>query len=448
MFGYLVLATLLLCVPVALAVPYVALLAYVWLQYLAPQAMLWGLPGEFPYSQTFGALVLLGFLWQAKRVRPMGWMVALFALFLLWINVTTYFAIGEPDEVFVKWDRTLKVLVISFCTIFFLRSRIRIEAYLLVFVLAIAYVALGGAVKTILTGGGGTTVTGAGASFVSDRSVVAMVMFMTIPLVIYLAKHATLFPVTRLTRIAGTGLVVCCVLAAVGTHARAGLVVALVFATVAFLRSRRKLVFIVVSVVLAGVALSFVPAEWFERMQTIRTYEEDASAMGRIHSWLFAIDIALERPLTGGGFRVFTLNIDPTTGKWLDSHSYLFEILAEHGFVGLGLFLMLLGGAFLSNRRLARATRGVPALAWIHDLSGAINMSLLAFSTGGLFVGVGSYSFAYDFIALSIGLRIAVSDEIAALPAPARGRRWGARVPVPVPGPARPIAPQPGETLA
>lgn len=428
MFGYLLLGTLLLLAPVAAVVPYVALLVYVWLQYLAPQAMVWGMPQEFPYSQLFGALVLLGFLWQSKRVRPLGWMVALFAAYIVWINVTTHFAIGTPEEVAVKWDRTLKVLMVSFCAIFFLRGRLRIEAYLLVFVLALSYVSLGGAVKTLLTGGGGRVVTGAGASFVGDRSVVAMAMFMTIPLVLYLSRHAALFPTNRFTRLAGIGMVVACVLTAVGTQARAGLVVALVFTAVAFWRSKHKLRFVLGAAVAGAIALAVAPDAWFERMETIKTYEQDASAMGRINSWLFAIDIAMQRPLIGGGFRVFTLNVDPESGKWLDSHSYLFEILAEHGFVGLGIFLCLFGGAYVGNRRVARACRDDPALAWARDLAGALNLSLVAFAVGGLFVGVGSYSFVYDFIALSMGLRISVAQQAgatAAAPAPSgpRGRR-------------------------
>lgn len=449
MFGYLLLGTLLLLVPVAAVVPYVALLVYVWLQYLAPQAMVWGMPQEFPYSQLFGALVLLGFLWQSKRVRPVGWMVALFAAYVVWINVTTHFAIGTPEEVAVKWDRTLKVLVVSFCAIFFLRGRLRIEAYLLVFVLALSYVSFGGAVKTLLTGGGGTVVTGAGASFVGDRSVVAMAMFMTIPLVLYLSRHSTLFPANRFTRIAGIGTVVACVLTAVGTQARAGLVVALFFTAVAFWRSKHKLRFLLGASVAAALALAVAPDAWFERMETIKTYEQDASAMGRINSWLFAIDIAMQRPLIGGGFRVFTLNVDPESGKWLDSHSYLFEILAEHGFVGLGIFLCLFGGAYLGNLRLARACRDDPSLAWARDLAGALNLSLVAFAVGGLFVGVGSYSFVYDFIALSMGLRISAAEQLgaaAAAPAPSgpRGSGGGRR-----PAPRRAAArPQTGGALA
>ena len=47
-----------------------------------------------------------------------------------------------------------------------------------------------------------------------------------------------------------------------------------------------------------------MPQQWFERMATIKTYEQDASAMGRINAWNMAFNLAKDRPL-GGGFDAF-----------------------------------------------------------------------------------------------------------------------------------------------
>ena len=50
----------------------------------------------------------------------------------------------------------------------------------------------------------------------------------------------------------------------------------------------------------------FLPQKYIGRIRTIQTYEQDASAMGRINAWYFALNLAKDRPLVGGGFEAFT----------------------------------------------------------------------------------------------------------------------------------------------
>ena len=50
--------------------------------------------------------------------------------------------------------------------------------------------------------------------------------------------------------------------------------------------------------------LSIMPQQWFDRMSTVKTYEQDESAMGRINAWHMAFNLAKDRPL-GGGFDAF-----------------------------------------------------------------------------------------------------------------------------------------------
>ena len=40
-------------------------------------------------------------------------------------------------------------------------------------------------------------------------------------------------------------------------------------------------------------------------MNTIENYEQDGSAQGRLQMWTFAINVAKDRPINGGGFGVF-----------------------------------------------------------------------------------------------------------------------------------------------
>jgi O-antigen ligase len=44
-----------------------------------------------------------------------------------------------------------------------------------------------------------------------------------------------------------------------------------------------------------------MPQQWYDRMSTIQTYDQDQSAIGRINAWHMAYNMAKDRPL-GGGF--------------------------------------------------------------------------------------------------------------------------------------------------
>src|SRR5258708_38674129 len=110
-----------------------------------------------------------------------------------------------------------------------------------------------------------------------------------------------------------------------------------------------------------------MPQQWKDRMSTIQTTDEedlDTSAKGRLNSWMFAWNLAKDRPITGGGFHVFIspafLQYAPDPTDLHDSHSIYFEMLGEHGFVGLAIFLSLGFCTWLSGRWVIRQARGLP----------------------------------------------------------------------------------------
>ena len=88
-----------------------------------------------------------------------------------------------------------------------------------------------------------------------------------------------------------------------------------------------------------------VPQSWYERMSTIQTYQTDQSALGRINAWHTAFNVAKDR-VTGGGFEMWITPVfrqyapDPFNVR--DVHSIYFEVMGEHGFIGFGLFVLLI----------------------------------------------------------------------------------------------------------
>ena len=86
-------------------------------------------------------------------------------------------------------------------------------------------------------------------------------------------------------------------------------------------------------------AIMFMPDVWETRMSTIETYEEDGSAMGRINAWTMAYNLANARPIVGGGFEIYTRRMfqqyAPDPEDVHSAHSIYFQMLGEHGYVGL-----------------------------------------------------------------------------------------------------------------
>jgi probable O-glycosylation ligase (exosortase A-associated) len=120
--------------------------------------------------------------------------------------------------------------------------------------------------------------------------------------------------------------------------------------------SNKKLVgFSLLGIIALGVVL-FSPANYFSRMSTITSYEEDSSAMGRIKAWGTAVEMAIDHPILGvgaGSFnsaygRIYRKPDDPA--RWISTHSVYFKVVSEYGFPGIILYLLTIWQSIKVNR--------------------------------------------------------------------------------------------------
>jgi probable O-glycosylation ligase (exosortase A-associated) len=146
-------------------------------------------------------------------------------------------------------------------------------------------------------------------------------------------------------------------------------------------------------------------------MESIRTYTQDPSALGRLNSWMFAIELANAHPVTGGGSRAFTPELfqqyAPDPENFHDAHSIFFEVLAEQGYVGLLLYLILGITALVTASRTVTIAKRHDELAWAGDLARFSQVSLIGYAVGGAFLGLAYFDLPYAvmaFIACTYGL--------------------------------------------
>jgi len=161
---------------------------------------------------------------------------------------------------------------------------------------------------------------------------------MVIPLLLYLGRESA----TRTVRwilFATFGL---SMLAVPFTYSRRGTIGLVSVAAVLTYRSPRKWITVPFATGAVAAFLSYAPVKWNARMQTVESYDQDASAQSRLLAWRVAVRMANGRSILGGGFKAFNSDTferyAPDYGRFHEAHSIFFSLLGEQGYPGLCIF--------------------------------------------------------------------------------------------------------------
>jgi putative inorganic carbon (hco3(-)) transporter len=215
-------------------------------------------------------------------------------------------------------------------------------------------------------------------------------------------------------RYALLAMMVLSVVAVVSTQSRGALLAVLAMGLVLWTRTKKKVLTMVISIGLASVVVWFMPSTWETRMQTIGNYQEDTSAMQRLNSWETAVNVANDR-LTGAGFAIATAEIfakySPNRNWVFTAHSIYFQVLGEHGYIGLLLFLSLGAVSFWNASRLRGPTLEKQETAWLHDLSGMIQVSMVGYAVGGAFLSLAYFDLPYNIMVILVASKYWLKEE-------------------------------------
>jgi probable O-glycosylation ligase (exosortase A-associated) len=183
-----------------------------------------------------------------------------------------------------------------------------------------------------------------------------------------------------------------------------------------WLKTRAKVMGGIMLVVLVSLAIGFMPEKWDERMRSIGNYEEDASAQGRINAWRMAFNLATDRPLTGGGFEIYNQNVfaryAPNPTDLHASHSIYFQMLGEHGFVGLFLFLLLWLLVWRDASWIDRRARRLEGWQWASDLARMVQVALVGYVVGGTFLNLAYYDVPYNLLVALVVTRTLLEKQL------------------------------------
>ena len=411
----LLLLVCLMFVTVGFMSPFVLTLGYVWVDVFAPHYLSYGMLSSTPIAFIMGASAVASYLLMDRKSPPRFTAITALQVALgIWITCTTQWAL-VPAVAYVRWDFAIKVAVFATFVPYAIRSRVQIEALLLVYVFSMAGHILPWGLKTSVSGGGYELALGllpVNASLLSESSTVAGIGVMMAALLMWISGHSIILPRLRIVKLGLYAMMAFGLIATIGTFARTGLVAIAVGAGSLFWRSKHKFRFLVGAAVMGGIMAYFASDKWAARISTVNTYQADASAMIRVRVWEWTWDFAQTHPF-GGGFWVFQTN--KVTVPAVDGgsvtiygrafHNVFFALLGEHGYPGLVLYVALIVACFLALRRTVLLTRGHEEHRWAADLARALQTCILVMFAVGNFVEIGWSPIIWYLFSLSVCLR-------------------------------------------
>jgi len=387
--------------PFVLKRPWIGILLWYWLGYMNPHRLAYGFAYDFPFAMIVALVTLVAFFFS-KEKKEMIWSreTVVLLVFIGWMLITTLLSF-YPDTAWVQWNKVWKIQLMIFLTILIINDRQKLHWMIWVMALSLGFYGVKGGIFTILNGGA-YHVQGPAGTFIAGNNELALALVMTIPLIRYLHLQET----RKWVKNGLAGAMVLTGVAAVGSQSRGALLALAAMGFFLWIKSRHKMstgVFIVLAV---AIMATVMPQEWYDRMNTIKTYEQDESAQGRINSWHTAFNVAADR-VTGGGFEM--LRRVPTFQQYapnpymvVDAHSIYFEVLGEHGFIGFGLFILLWLLAWVRARQTVKQCKNDPDRKWAADLSAMMQVSLVGYAVGGLFLGMAYFDLPYHLLIIVV----------------------------------------------
>lgn len=388
--------------PYAFKRPVVGALVYAVFSLMSPQRLSFGFAYFFPFAMILATVTILSLLASKEQKKlPFTPPVIQLIIFTAWITLTTFFA-QNPEGAWAEWNRVIKTMLMTLLTIMTIRTVNDVKALLLTIGVSLGFWGFKGGVWTILSGGH-NGVLGPQSTYIGDNNTLALAMVTTVPLLVALSNIAP----TKWTKRIALGLAVLTAISALGSYSRGALLGGLAMTFFLWLKSNSKAKTGAILLLLVPILLTAMPAEWTGRMHTIDNYQEDGSAMGRINAWQFAINVANHLPL-GGGFMCFTAPMyqlfAPNPNFVIVAHSIYFQVLGEHGYIGLFFFLLLFFLSWRTGSRVVRKCGTNPEYAWAATTAKMCQVSIIGYLTAGAFLAMAFYELPYYILAVLVSI--------------------------------------------
>ena len=407
-------------IPLSLWRPFYGILAWTFVAFVNPQWLAWGVNHDIARAEVIAIPTLIGLVistrnWRSVVTRECG----LLLLLWIWFTLTSLISSDTPlfashsAETWARWKFVSIILVMTYATVLVVNTRERLRMVLIVIAASFGLFIFK-AIPFMITTGGNFKLYGPDYSMLSDNNDFGLALNMTLPIFFFLAQTEERPWARRICWLLCLGTIP----AIFFTYSRGALVglMAVMLALFLQLKQRRFVILIVVGMSLA-IGILFAPQKWRDRMGTLDDSAQgtlDASAQSRINAWTYSWRLATDYPITGGGFDTYTPELfdryAPNRQDVHGPHSVYFGVLAEHGFVGLALYLALLASSFLTTGwaiKYGNAQDDAVAVGYGRML----RVSMVGFMVSGAFLGRAYFDYLFTIIALTTVLKYSLRTE-------------------------------------
>ncbi len=384
----------------ALRRPWVGVMLWTWLSIMNPHRYTWGFAASAPVAVIAALSTLVGLLCTRERQSPFkGAPVWFLVAFTVWMTISWLVGV-DPAGDQALWDRTIKIFFMTFVALALLNNKYNIMAFIWITVGSLAILGAKGGLFTVLHGGN-YRVFGPPGSFIEENNALALALIVIIPLLHFLQLQAQ----SKWVRHGISITMLLCIASALGSHSRGALLAISAMGAMFWYRSRRKGPMGILIGVALLVLLPMMPDAWWSRMETIQTYEQDASAMGRLNGWHVAWEVA-KHHFFGGGMsyqnQAFFLLYGFYNTNVIAAHSIYFQILGNHGFVGLFLFMAIWFATYHCAGWLRRNASVFPEAKWTADLGAMVQVGLVGYAVGGAFLSLAYFDLPYNMMVMAV----------------------------------------------
>lgn len=407
--------------PLCFSRPFVGLLVWTWFAVMNPHREAYGFAYFFQFNLIIAAVTFLGLFTSNEKIKPtQNFLIYLMFCFFGWTIVTCFFAI-DPIMSWTFFNSfPSRVYIYIFLLILLVDREERLLAILWMVVVSLGYYGASIGIVGIVSGGknlGNAENFGPVDTMIQDRNHMVVALAMMFPFLLYFRKYTENIFIKNSCAI----VALLTIITVIVSYSRTGLLCLFLIGAYYFMFLKNKALILIVGSVVVFISYFFMPPAWQERMSfSSNEIKKEGSLDVRLQSWRLSQAIADDHPVVGGGFRIVqnpkSLKMYPgiSKNKYAAAvHSIYFEVLSDHGYVGLGLFVSVLLFGLATNLSTRRLTKDHDNLRWAFDLATALQLSICVYALGGAALSLAYFDVYYIIIFCSAALNVMAKAKLS-----------------------------------
>jgi probable O-glycosylation ligase (exosortase A-associated) len=392
--------------------PYLGILIYIILSYMRFEEIIPALSNlHLTRLLTFALIVVWAIrtaITKSKLYLKEKGILLLYLFFLmLALSIPLSFWPTRSLNTFIEM---LKILIFIILLIHLVDNQKKLKSFIWVFFIVNGFLAFNAIKDFVVLGPSAvaTRIGGGTKGFLGDANDFALALNVALPFAFYLFLSEKKW-VSKFFLLLSLSLFT---LGIISTASRGGFVTLIFLFLYFILKSKHKLVGIFSILLILFLIFIFAPKEYWQRQMTITSYQQDESAMGRIHAWKAGVSMFADRPLLGvgvGAYEVaYGVKYGGKRGPWFAPHNTYIQIGAETGFFGILFYLALL---FYIYRQSDLLTKSYGEEEYLKSISQGLTGALLAYAVGSFFLSTGYYPHLYLLLGVVTSVKILEERE-------------------------------------